>query len=444
MKLFSLVIGSALAVDFSQYPQEIYRCVPDENEAIPTTGKFIKGEPKMEGDKWVNHYYAHETDTSLVIYFDEQFQYWIMNWSLGADFAWYYMRSRDLFSTTTHWMAANPSTHVFGVNPVWTYPDDICEHAEKKGEPLDRCPLFPSRMLVGTNPSCACAVGFDTDQSDVENSIVFREGESENMRKVDGERWTNKISFLQVQPGCSFSGFNKPKFKQLIGKWGGRDGESHAMTKKQNNKISSYECSCVDPNEPDECAKEYFGGDGKGPDTGHSGQPCKTKQPLCDSSLFEYVDVWTENNKIGFVASVSVPEEAWDENGWTLAIRFNTDNFHGNLHIPSQQATQFSIFQKEGTGTEIVLQMNMHKDPNQVDLLLPFKFTIIGSNFPEMLTPTIFFWDDIETDRKCYGVDGNARSDPFRKAIQASQSVSKAEQARRVRIKPDGTILLKT
>ena len=50
--------------------------------------------------------------------------------------------------------------------------------------------------------------------------------------------------------------------------------------------------------------------------------------PSCGVANFKFIDSWVSDiNGIGngFVATVTVPETEFDENGWTVVLRFNIE-----------------------------------------------------------------------------------------------------------------------
>lgn len=245
----------------SSLPAEVFVCNANQlTFGGNLNGRFVKQDAQTGG---VN-FYQHESEDSLVIYWEPTSSAWIMNRSLGVDFAWYHLANTDILSPTVSWeVATGASSSIAGGSRT------------------------NSIMRVGTTPSCYCAVIFDSDHEDLASGnrfVVVHEGENTNMRKIDGKKWSNKASFVQVQEDCELSAFNKPNFVQLMGKW---DMDHVFASKRENNKMSSYQCTCSKGGT--DCGGDYFGG-------APIGEECQN--PKCDRAEFKLIDSWSSTVRV--------------------------------------------------------------------------------------------------------------------------------------------------
>jgi len=143
-----------------------------------------------------------------------------------------------------------------------------------------------------------CALLYDDDQINQNKVLELVAGdELENLRsKVNGVRWTNKVSFVEVRAGCTLSGYNKPNYSSLLGTW----TENHKMGTKEDNKISSVKCTCEEATGTDATdgtgGTSGTGGTGVTSDTcaanyyGKKGSDCRS--PQCDKAEFTLIDSW--------------------------------------------------------------------------------------------------------------------------------------------------------
>ena len=96
------------------------------------------------------------------------------------------------------------------------------------------------------------------------------------------ESWTNKVSYVQVEPQCTLEAFNHNSFGQPIGAWRGSKNlqNAHEMVDgKENNKISSYKCNCSDQS----CESYYMYG---------KDLPSGCPLPQCDVITYAVTDSW--------------------------------------------------------------------------------------------------------------------------------------------------------
>ena len=268
MKLFPLTLAFAKAnpspnSSTDSLPAEIFVC--DANElgfGGDVNGKYRK---QHNGPDGVDYY---QSDSGVVIYWQDSVKTWTMNRSLGANFGWYHHAGKDLLENSAWFVTPTggsiPIPHIINGQDVWT----------------------ESLMRVGTVPGCYCAVIYDADQEDPTKFLVVQEGNNSNMRKVGGIKWSNKASFVNVQDGCELSGYNKPNFDQLMGVWDG----SHVLSgRREDNKLTSYQCSCtinVD------CGNDFYNG-GATPDT--------CQNPQCDVAQHNIVDSWNSEVRMRYI-----------------------------------------------------------------------------------------------------------------------------------------------
>ena len=165
-------------------PAELFVCDADQlNFGGNLNGRLVLQSDTSGGVQ----FYQHESEQSLVIYWHNGSSAWFLNRSVGMDFAWYHLASKNLLTQTVAWKFVDGgSTPVTDGN--WN----------------------KSHMRVGTTPGCYCAVIFDKNHANDEKFVVMREGNNANMRKIEQAKWSNKASFVQVQDRVeSYSSFSE-------------------------------------------------------------------------------------------------------------------------------------------------------------------------------------------------------------------------------------------
>ena len=98
------------------------------------------------------------------------------------------------------------------------------------------------------------------------------------------ESWSNKVSYVKLEPQCKLEAFGGNGFSQRLGSWGGAANlqNGHEMIDgKENNKINSYKCTCSRPMES--CESHYaYGKD----------VPKGCPSPKCDVATYSLTDSW--------------------------------------------------------------------------------------------------------------------------------------------------------
>ena len=94
--------------------------------------------------------------------------------------------------------------------------------------------------------------------------------------------WSNKVSYVQLEPQCKLEAFNQNGFSHRIGSWRGAQNlqNGHEMLLgRENDKMSSYKCSCSKQS----CDSYYmFGKD----------IPKGCQPPKCDVVTYSLTDSW--------------------------------------------------------------------------------------------------------------------------------------------------------
>ena len=93
--------------------------------------------------------------------------------------------------------------------------------------------------------------------------------------------WSKRISFIQIEPKCQIEGFTGTNFRGRMTTWRGSHTllNAHEMRAHDDNKMSSYKCSC---NTQVSCDRYYAFG------KTISGCP----QPQCDVVTYSISDSW--------------------------------------------------------------------------------------------------------------------------------------------------------
>ena len=94
--------------------------------------------------------------------------------------------------------------------------------------------------------------------------------------------WSNRISFIQIEPKCKIEGFRSKNFGGRLSKWRGSANlpNRHEMEQpRENDKMSSFKCTCSD----ESCDSYYSFGKGVSP-----GCP----KPECDVVTYSICDSW--------------------------------------------------------------------------------------------------------------------------------------------------------
>jgi len=294
-----------------------------------------------------------------------------------------------------------------------------------------------------------CAVMFDDPSENFDGKFleVAPNTEIENLKKVNGIRYTNLVSFVKVRDGCALTGYNAPKFKKLLGVW----EQDHVMEKKFNNKLSSIKCTCTEPEEPEEDNGE--GEDNSGGDNNNGGGTCSTKyygatkdeacpDPLCDSATFEVVDSWNSpENWIlsGWSSKISVPADQYDDDGWAVLLRFNVgpSDFQANFQL--WNADFFNVYRKE-TGVEILVHQTKRNSEDTTD---PNSFVIVAERMTTTSLPEVFFWPAREQNHTCFQPPKMGRSTSLQRIISSAKNVNSNNDIRKIKIKKNGKITVK-
>merc|ERR1711972_887406 len=126
-------------------------------------------------------------------------------------------------------------------------------------------PAFGGEDCVGessqteTCPSKKCATLFSAYPSwkNGDKSVEAGEYDISDLSKFGGENWMNTISYVVVEPKCTFDGFSRKDFDSSLGRWSGQlDAvNSHEMDPEyENDKMKSFKCSC---DENQTCKSKY-------------------------------------------------------------------------------------------------------------------------------------------------------------------------------------------
>ena len=125
---------------------------------------------------------------------------------------------------------------------------------------------------------------FPTGTFEVSNLATIETGSQQDgvTNWKPSSSWTDKISYVQLEPKCKLEAFNQNDFTKLIGSWRGSQNlqNGHEMLEgKENDKISSYTCSCSE----ESCDSYYmFGKD----------VPKGCQSPKCDVVTYSLTDSW--------------------------------------------------------------------------------------------------------------------------------------------------------
>merc|ERR1712050_270466 len=255
-----------------------------------------------------------------------------------------------------------------------------------------------------------------------------------DLSKFGGEKWMNTVSTVVVEPKCTFEGFGRKNFEPSLGRWSGQlDAvNSHEMDPEyENDKMKSFKCSC---DENQTCKSKYSYGSALVPG-------CLA--PECDIVDFKVNDAWKKKEgkkfRYGFALTISVPEEQWDSNGWSVLLRFNSARVNnGNFQL--WNAKFFNFFRKK-SGLEVLIHQK-HRTAN--DLKDPHSFVIVAERLASSDLPEVYFWSNREKrhhcfDRNMHSGDRSGATD-FERAIELADGIKTNEDVSSVKISRGGRV----
>ena len=131
-------------------------------------------------------------------------------------------------------------------------------------------------------------------------SIAVGEISLSKMSSYGGDNWSNRVSWIEIEPKCVFEGFRNKNFGGQLGTWKGLlDSKTSQELDPyyENDKMKSFKCKCQ---ETFTCEDQY---------TYNFENPKNCLTPDCNIARIQLDDAWKK--KVSYSISTWAPRSAF-------------------------------------------------------------------------------------------------------------------------------------